>query len=73
MGKHSIKINETECKGCSICVSVCPVKILELNEHNANAKGYFPCSVITEDKCIGCTNCALMCPDSVITICEESV
>lgn len=60
-------IDENVCKGCAICVSVCPVKILSLSESRTNSAGYFIAEVL-EDKCIGCCSCAIMCPDSAITI-----
>lgn len=65
-----VTFDEDYCKGCSLCVHVCPVKIISLNEEAANAKGYHPAHVKAEDmdKCIGCASCALMCPDTVITV-----
>lgn len=72
MKKFGLKFEHDRCKGCSLCVSVCPTKILELNKENINAKGYNTIKVIDESKCIGCTFCGLMCPDCVITITKES-
>lgn len=56
------------CKGCNLCVSVCPVNILILDETKINARGYHPADVTDNDKCIACQNCAIMCPDLVITV-----
>ncbi len=56
------------CKGCGLCVSVCPQSILVISGGGVNVKGYQPVSVTEVDKCIGCTNCGLICPDVVITI-----
>ena len=56
------------CKGCGLCVSVCPKQILKLNESITNIKGYHPSSIIDQDACIACGNCARICPDSVITV-----
>ncbi|MDR3214753.1 MAG: 4Fe-4S binding protein [Bacilli bacterium] len=61
-------IKEEICKGCSLCVSVCPKKILELSTTKINAKGYAPVECINQDECIACTMCATICPDMVITI-----
>ncbi len=60
-------VMETErCKGCLLCVSVCPVGALspsgELGE-----KGYETVKV-DEDKCIQCGSCYRMCPDYVFEI-----
>jgi len=61
-------INESLCKGCELCTSVCPKKILKLSEDKINHKGYFPAECIDVEKCIGCTFCALICPDVAIEI-----
>lgn len=63
-----IKLNTRKCKGCFLCVSVCPVQALspsgELGE-----KGYETVRADVE-KCIGCGSCFRMCPDCVIEILE---
>ncbi|MBE6606770.1 MAG: 4Fe-4S dicluster domain-containing protein [Ruminococcaceae bacterium] len=58
---------ENMCKGCGLCVSACPKKIVELSD-KLNAKGYRPARISDQDKCIGCAFCATMCPDCVITV-----
>lgn len=63
-----VTIDEIKCKGCSMCVAVCPKKILELANEKINAKGYHPAQCIDQSICIGCAFCATMCPDSVITV-----
>lgn len=68
MAKGRVKFDEERCKGCELCISVCPVKILQLHDTNINSKGYHPVCVIDEDKCIGCASCALMCPDGAISV-----
>lgn len=64
----SIKIEETLCKGCGLCVSVCPQKILEISKTIINKSGYNVVVNINPDKCIGCAACAIMCPDCVIEV-----
>ncbi len=60
---------ETElCKGCELCVAVCPKNIVYIDKDTINEKGYHPATVTEMDKCTGCTMCALMCPDLVITV-----
>ena len=66
--KGRVTFKEDLCKGCGLCVSVCPVKILELRDDTLNSKGYNPISVNEMDKCTACISCALMCPDLVITV-----
>ncbi|HIU25251.1 MAG TPA: 4Fe-4S dicluster domain-containing protein [Candidatus Copromorpha excrementigallinarum] len=55
------------CKGCELCISVCPKKLLALDAA-VNIKGYRPAFCTDEESCIGCAGCARICPDSVITI-----
>jgi len=68
MAKGKVTFNEDICKGCELCVAVCPVKIISLDKTTINKKGYNPATVKEMDKCIGCASCALMCPDAVITV-----
>lgn len=68
MAKNKVAFDEEYCKGCELCVNVCPVKIVHLNSEKINSKGYHPATVTEMDKCVGCSNCAIICPDSVITI-----
>ncbi|MBQ1262987.1 MAG: 4Fe-4S binding protein [Oscillospiraceae bacterium] len=56
------------CKGCGLCVSACPKKIIELAKTEINKKGHSPARITDQDKCIGCAFCATMCPDCVITV-----
>lgn len=61
---------DERCKGCELCVSVCPKKIIGLNKGKINSKGFNPAFITEQDKekCIACGNCAIMCPDSVIKV-----
>lgn len=68
MAKGTVTFNQDRCKGCGLCIEVCPVKILEIDKTNINKKGYNPATVLDVEKCIGCTNCATMCPDEVIAV-----
>ncbi len=72
MAKGKITFNEDQCKGCGLCVTACPVKIVEMNEKKINSRGYHPAHVSEPDKCTGCANCAIMCPDVVITVYREA-
>ena len=70
--KRSFKVhfNKDKCKGCELCISVCPQKILAMDPE-VNAKGYHPAGIVDEEKCIGCSSCAVMCPDYCISIYES--
>ncbi|MDR3263570.1 MAG: 4Fe-4S dicluster domain-containing protein [Clostridiales bacterium] len=63
----NVVFNEPLCKGCALCVSVCPKKIVSLSKRS-NEKGYFVAEVKDMSLCIGCAACALMCPDVVIEV-----
>lgn len=63
-----VTFREDRCKGCGLCIHVCPKKIIRENRERINAKGYFPAEVVEMDKCIGCAFCATICPDCVITV-----
>ncbi len=57
-GKVTVKAEW--CKGCNICVTFCPTKVLAL-ENNV-------CVPVDPDKCIGCKMCELRCPDYAIYV-----
>jgi len=59
---------EDRCKGCGLCVSVCPRKIVILRTDRMNSKGFYPAGVDDMDRCTGCTMCAVICPDNVIEV-----
>lgn len=60
--------NESKCKGCELCTTTCPVKIVVMDKSRINVKGYYPATVKEMDKCTGCASCARICPDCVITV-----
>ncbi|MCK5847563.1 MAG: 4Fe-4S binding protein [Caldisericia bacterium] len=62
-----VVFNEDLCKGCSLCVEVCPVGIIELKSE-INKSGFHPATITDMSKCTGCTSCALICPDTCIEI-----
>ena len=63
-----VTFNEERCKGCKLCITVCPKKIVEMDVEKLNLKGFHPAGVKEMDKCIGCAFCATICPDCVITV-----
>ena len=63
-----VTINQDRCKGCGLCVSVCPKKVLALDTGKLNRKVYNPAAPVHPEDCIGCAMCAMMCPDCVITV-----
>ncbi|MDD5092051.1 MAG: ferredoxin family protein [Candidatus Wallbacteria bacterium] len=61
-----IVIMEEVCKGCGLCVRICPKKVIVISE-KLNAQGFHP-AAYTGEGCIGCKSCALTCPDSAIEV-----
>ena len=63
-----IDFNIERCKGCGLCVDVCPKKIIKLSPDILNSKGFHPAEIVEQEKCNACAFCAIMCPDVIITI-----
>ena len=68
--KFRVVFDRERCKGCELCKSFCPRKIIAMDTQ-VNAKGYCPAMITEQEKCVGCTSCALVCPDNAIEIYEE--
>ena len=66
-----LTFDRDRCKGCELCISVCPKHILALDMTSANVKGDHPAGVTDLSQCIACASCAMICPDSVITVEKE--
>ena len=66
---YQYQIDSNRCKGCGLCITVCPKSVLEL-ANELNAKGYYPAYQARPEDCIYCATCCRMCPDVAITIAE---
>ncbi|MFR9620161.1 MAG: 4Fe-4S dicluster domain-containing protein [Rikenellaceae bacterium] len=67
--KGTIVVDTQRCKGCGVCVTACPLKILTLSDE-VNGKGY-PYAIFKDSDsqmCTGCASCGMICPDSCITV-----
>ncbi len=65
-----IIIDSERCKGCGLCLTVCPQNVITISE-KSNSKGYFPAEP-TGPNCTGCTNCAVVCPDCAIEVYRDT-
>ena len=69
MARGRIEVNETLCKGCELCVTVCPKDLIRMAMDRFTPKGYHPAELIDPDEaCTGCAICTVICPDSAITV-----
>ncbi|UCE48471.1 MAG: ferredoxin family protein [Phycisphaerales bacterium] len=59
-------IDTERCKGCGLCVAVCPKQIMMISR-KSNRHGYFPAET-DNSECTGCAACAIICPDAVIEV-----
>ena len=66
-----IVIDTERCKGCGLCVTMCPKKSIEISEES-NKNGYFPAQA-TNANCTGCGRCAIVCPEGIIQVCRAQV
>ncbi len=63
--KYEVLVNNSWCKGCSLCIHICPKKVLDLDEVRQKAVA------ARQADCIGCRQCENICPDLAITVKEE--
>ncbi len=75
--KGRIDIDRELCKGCGLCITVCPKDQIQISDQ-LNKKGYYPAHYKEEDvtdvnelQCIGCCMCAITCPDVAIEVYKE--
>ncbi len=69
--KGWVKIDETLCKGCELCVAYCPAGVLTLNTERLTPHGYHP-AALGKEGCTGCNVCAVVCPEAAITVYREA-
>ncbi len=62
-----IVIEAEYCKGCELCVSVCPPHVIALSQE-LNPRGYYPAIMVDGEHCTGCCYCAVVCPDAAIEV-----
>ena len=60
-------IDPEMCKGCELCLAVCPQSVLRLSNQTNSQGNPFP-EYIPEGGCTACKFCAIICPDNAIEI-----
>jgi 2-oxoglutarate ferredoxin oxidoreductase subunit delta len=63
-----LEIASDRCKGCRLCIGICPRHVLELDLSVVNALGYHPIELLDAAACTSCALCARICPDEVFTV-----
>jgi len=63
-----LDIATDRCKGCELCVHICPKHCLALDESVVNALGYHPVRLTDASACTSCALCARICPDAVFGV-----
>jgi len=58
-------VNKKWCKGCNLCVGVCPKQVLSLDV-------FGKVQISQAEKCTGCGMCETMCPDYVIRVIKRA-
>ena len=70
--KNEVIILTEYCKGCGLCIEVCPEGKLYMLE-TPNRDGVMTAAVREEADCTACLRCATMCPDAAIEVRQAGV
>ena len=65
--RSKLTIDRDKCKGCLLCIEVCPQGALSESK-GINQKGFRYVELEHPEKCTGCGMCVIMCPDCAIEI-----
>lgn len=63
-----LDIAADRCKGCGLCVAICPKHVLTLETSFVNEHGYHPVRLTNSAACTSCALCARICPDAVFAV-----
>lgn len=63
-------VDESKCKACDRCVSVCPAGVLGMRQELSSTLGAMA-TVTNPESCIGCNDCELSCPDFAIFVADK--
>ena len=63
-------VDESRCKACDVCVSVCPSGVLAMRPEPKSTLGAM-IQIVAPQSCIGCNDCELSCPDFAIYVADK--
>ena len=63
-----LEIARDRCKGCGLCVAICPKRVLALDDSIVNELGYHAVELTDPAACTSCALCARICPDTVFAV-----
>jgi len=55
----AVQINQEKCTGCGLCVEICPVEAISMEDDKAK---------IDAEKCVDCGQCVGECPNEAINM-----
>lgn len=55
-----IDIHDTACRGCEMCIEICPTEVFEFDSVRRLCLATHP------ENCIACLSCAFLCPSGAI-------
>ena len=62
-----IVLDSDSCKGCDICIAICPRQLF-VKSKKRNHQGTSIPEVVHKDQCTECKMCERMCPDGAISV-----
>jgi 2-oxoglutarate ferredoxin oxidoreductase subunit delta len=65
-----IILDDRFCKGCNLCIQVCPHRLFVQGEKRSRG-GYRMPEVAREEECSSCLLCEMTCPDLALTVLQE--
>ncbi len=71
MPPREIRVDKRLCKGCHICISVCPHGVLKKSDRVDN-RGFILPEVVDINACKICRLCEIHCPDFAIVVIAET-
>jgi 2-oxoglutarate ferredoxin oxidoreductase subunit delta len=66
-----VQIDSQGCRGCSLCVDYCPVKVFDRIENPKTS--HYNAQVARADDCMGCFACFHLCPSQCIHVTDVEV